>query len=617
MANRYTNITPSVYTPMTLEEIAMVPAMKRKQHDELLAKQELIRSGLAKVDPLSQHYDEAVRLKKDLESKMDLTAQELAERGIDNDMIGKTIGLNREFQDLTAPTGRIGQINTAKQIYDKKKEEFLKAATENYGTARAAQLWEEKVADPTFGYTGYDKDNKIINIGDYGVRAKQDYQKDLLARNSILGSTMQQIANEGGRTVKNADGSYTAFNSKGEQMTKTNLDQVNQMTKAMTAKWLKPGGEGFEFNREAGIDLDSFAKTFTGDMLSQLESSSSIGTKYITDEGAAPMTDADKAKLDIPPTGIHDPDSMQVIGEELKASDFESIGTPTKGQIVSSSGVNYGQAGTAVPGSKMQTYKDLLSPRMQGAFEMAGEDLIKSGKLPKGTKMENLTAAQAKIVSDQLKANHGKYLIGNDIVKADVNPSEDIFMGALSRKPNTERSTAIMQDLNGGTRTIIDPVTRKELTPDEWKEKGYKISYYGYDNPLNYRGYNFGDKLNQTVMAHKVNVYDADGKPLGLSEVSRSAQEMETSQFKSSYNITHTYRNAVNNVGKWMNVVDSGGKMNKRGQGEGINSIKGYNVRYNKDGTIDLRKGKYPPLKGLSPKEFEQIMYDLMLNKQQ
>ena len=41
--NRYTQLSPSQFSPLSLEEIMLVPSMKRKQHDDLLAKQEFLR----------------------------------------------------------------------------------------------------------------------------------------------------------------------------------------------------------------------------------------------------------------------------------------------------------------------------------------------------------------------------------------------------------------------------------------------------------------------------------------------------------------------------------------------------------------------------------------------
>lgn len=269
--NRYSNLTWGSYNPLTMDEMSLVPTMLRKQHDDTLAKQELIRSGLAKVDPLDVHFDEAVRLKKDLEAQMDATATELAQKGFSPDMQAKAIALNRQYNDLVSPTGRIGQINAAKQIYNEKKKNFLEQATKQYGSDRAIQLWNERTTGPK-GYTGYDDKNRIKNIDDYGIVAAQDYQKDLQVFHSLLGSTSQEVAKGGGNVYYDPQlGGFKTTSSSVSQATKDNINQLNEMAKSLSNKWLNPTGEGFKFNQEAGVDLNNFANRFTADILMQRE----------------------------------------------------------------------------------------------------------------------------------------------------------------------------------------------------------------------------------------------------------------------------------------------------------------------------------------------------------
>ena len=98
--NRYTSLTPSTYTPLTMNEIMVTPMAMRKQHDDLLAQQEAVRAGLAKVDPDKKHFNEAIQLKKGIEDKINQSAQKLAQEGFSNDMTSQTIALNREYNDL-------------------------------------------------------------------------------------------------------------------------------------------------------------------------------------------------------------------------------------------------------------------------------------------------------------------------------------------------------------------------------------------------------------------------------------------------------------------------------------------------------------------------------------
>ncbi len=138
--NRYTQLSPSQFSPLSLEEIMLVPSMKRKQHDDILAKQEILRGELAKVDPLDVHLDEAVKLREEMNNKLTAQAEQLANSGIDPNTQGQFLALNREYQNLTGPTGRIGQINQAKKVYYDNMNSYIKDATENKKWSREKAL---------------------------------------------------------------------------------------------------------------------------------------------------------------------------------------------------------------------------------------------------------------------------------------------------------------------------------------------------------------------------------------------------------------------------------------------------------------------------------------------
>lgn len=262
MANRYTNLTPSAYTPLTLEEIAMVPAMKRKQHEDVLAKQEAIRAGLAKVDPYSKHFDEAVRLKNDIESKMDTTAQELAQSGIDNNMIGKTIGLNREYQDLVAPTGKLGQINAEKININKINEDYDKLAAANHWSPAESNYWKDKalkeyndlennpVYDPETGrikqYTGPENAPTRIDyskkMDDYASKAKMSTSEFAQAAQSLARDEANGInIVTGNSSSKKYGNNYTAVLDAYKTMKREMNDPTSDVYKSMQYERRNPG----------------------------------------------------------------------------------------------------------------------------------------------------------------------------------------------------------------------------------------------------------------------------------------------------------------------------------------------------------------------------------------
>jgi hypothetical protein len=532
--NRYTSLTPSQFNPLSMEEIMLVPAMQRKKHDDLLVKQEGIRSGLAKVDPLDVHYDEAIKLKSEIESELDNNAATLAKTGVnDPNVTSKIISLNRRYNDLVAPTGRIGQINTAKQTYDKKKALFLENATKQYGSDRASQLWEQKVKDENTGYKGYDAENKIINIGDYGIVAAEDYEKDLQARNNILGSTMSEIESGGGRVVKNADGSYTAFDSNNRQMTKTNLDQVNQMTAAMRAKWLTPGGAGYSFNQEAGINPENFTAQFQGDMLSQLETATGISNKYSSEEGAAPIGDG-SGTLNMSDIYGEDYNTAEVGGSAQDYSEVERIGNTTNTKVgeIEGDGFSPVDAGTGAvsteikQGGKTFSVDDIKDPRQKALYENMYKKLTTEGVVGADGKKHFINAdgrkkgkndkTNAQLVVKMLKETPAITLTSK-LVTTDTMLDNSGFSSSIGKTAD-EREKTMRKQLrltNSGARKLLDPETGQPISFEEAQDKydldGVDtVTYHGFISPLNWEEQSFNG-TNSKASPHVITVKTKDG----------------------------------------------------------------------------------------------------------
>lgn len=238
--NRYTNLTPSTYNPLSMQEIMMTPLAMRKQHDDLLAQQEAVRAGLAKVDPLDVHFNEAVQLKKGIEDKINQSAQKLAQEGFSNDMTSQTIALNREYNDLVAPTGRIGQINAAKIAEAKAKEDYMKNADKSFGQDVLEQKWLEHRSK----YKGYDNNKNIVNINSLGSPKYVDLDTGIRDVLSTLGYTTREKLLNSGLSFKNTEYGPVMVNSQGSVVTKTNDEQLNNALNALKTRFIDKTGEG-------------------------------------------------------------------------------------------------------------------------------------------------------------------------------------------------------------------------------------------------------------------------------------------------------------------------------------------------------------------------------------
>ena len=169
--NRFTNLTPSTYKPMSMQEIMMTPLAMRQQHNQT---QEQVQSGLAeldKINSLDYHTPELTERKNMLISQIDALSSDLANKGFSNDMTTSVIKLNRNIKDELGPQGRLGQIQGAYNAYQKNFEDFKKSnADKNWDDVTMKSNWVKHTAT----YQGYDEKGNITNIGSLSAPEKID-----------------------------------------------------------------------------------------------------------------------------------------------------------------------------------------------------------------------------------------------------------------------------------------------------------------------------------------------------------------------------------------------------------------------------------------------------------
>ena len=223
--NRYTNLTPSAYKPMTQEQIMTVPLAMRAQHNQAQAQ---IQSGLDeldKINSLTEHTPELTERKNMLIKNIDSLSSDLANKGFSNDMTGNVIKLNRSIKEELGPQGRLGQIGNAYNVYQKNYADFKKSNEDKKWSEDEARLnWGKH----NQGYKGYDEKGDITNIGSLSAPEKvsiTDKWKDL---STIMGDA--KIATEvmgGGANVQaGPDGSTMIVTTKNGQKKSYNNPQV-------------------------------------------------------------------------------------------------------------------------------------------------------------------------------------------------------------------------------------------------------------------------------------------------------------------------------------------------------------------------------------------------------
>jgi len=385
--NRFTDITPSVYTPQSLEELAFVPLLKRKKHDEVLAQQELVRAGLAKVDPYDKHFDEAVRLKQDIESNIDKTALQLSQTGINNDMIGKTIALNRQYQDLVAPTGKLGQINAEKQNILKLNDEYDKLGEKNGWSQETTDYWKNKALAEYNSKPIYDESGRILKYNGAKDQAnKVDYTKYLHDLASSAKMSTEEFSKGIAGVGTDVNGYHTIVRNSTGFKRGDNYDQVEAAYKTLERELNDPTSEVSKSMRYERRDPNSLLQTLnTQKGIYKQSMSASESDMSINPFGSGPD---DSGIEEVSSEGVvSDTKEVGAVAEEYNVLD--NIGKPVGSKIkyVKSNNFNPVDAGsgdiatTIESGKTNFSYKDIKDPLTRARYKTIYDGLIDRGVL--------------------------------------------------------------------------------------------------------------------------------------------------------------------------------------------------------------------------------------------
>lgn len=225
--NRYTDLSVARFDPLSMQEIFAVPGMKRQQHNAMLAQQQQLLSGLAKVDPHDKYFNEALRLKQDLTSSIDKSALQLAQQGINSNSMNEVLALNRQFQDITSPTGKLGminqhKINVAKTTQDYIAESIKAGNSPDVAKAHAQIAMQKHMQAPLYDDKGRVIDYKIDTAPVEFVDIPKRFQEYLKGS----GMTSDQWSKAAGALSFDQAGNRYVLNQNASGLTETNKKQI-------------------------------------------------------------------------------------------------------------------------------------------------------------------------------------------------------------------------------------------------------------------------------------------------------------------------------------------------------------------------------------------------------
>lgn len=246
--NRYTKTVDNVYQPRSLQELMIAPAYKRQKHDELETAISQYESALAQADSMDTHSDRLKEEQQKLYDKMLAQRDKLNAEGFSQSSKSDFINFNKEYQQAVGPKGVIGKIQSAKDSYEKSREEILSAAMKEGHDLQATQSQIEnqrKLYEKDFEETGKIKDFQGILPPSY-----HDLDADIKEMKAQLGhivSTQLPKDTPYEIFVDNSSGfPIIGIRTEGKTLTMSNSQAIKDANEYLKNKWLTPGGDGYK-----------------------------------------------------------------------------------------------------------------------------------------------------------------------------------------------------------------------------------------------------------------------------------------------------------------------------------------------------------------------------------
>ena len=517
--NRYSDLSVSAYNPLSLQEIMMAPALKRQQHDRL--DEYIINTGgLIKPDPLDVHLNEATQLKSEYDRKLQDQADLLAREGFNPNTMNSVKRMNREVQNVMSPTGRIGQINAAKQVYNANFKEYLEDATKNKGWSRERALdnWKRNIHDP---YTGFDESKNIINIGQYGAPKKVETLDKLKAVKDLLGEqVIGEMSNSGYNLLPQQDGSIVMVDSSGrriETSNKPNLQNaLNLLTQQMNDK------EWQDSIKFEGINPAAVQNEITygiNSMLStKINDNRNISHSLHGYENGKKDDEIDLEAVNVEAVNI--PNNLTLLGK-LNGKG----GTPVMTEAISRGSA--GRFGIAEPDpiGKDKNKKVFDEAVNSQDYKNIANGLARNNKDLAKLKYNNPKMVTA--VENYLKDNKN-VVIQNRYVDPNTNKTAQLFASKEITKDKKATSELMLERAQQGAYEIRDE-KGEVISPEDLGK--YDFTYSGDMTPKSQIGKIFQNPK-QNIGARRGVLIDKESKEAKKVYVSRSSDDFDTPQFK-------------------------------------------------------------------------------------
>ncbi len=576
--NRYDTASVAKFNPLTLNEILLAPTVMREKHDKGITAMEAMR---LKPDPYSKHYNRALELKQQMDSEISKNVDELNSKGYNPVTFQNIVKLNRQYQDLTSPTGEVGQINAENVNIKKINEDYDKLGKEKGWGQDRIDYWKNKALQEYNEKPLYDANGRILTYsGPEGIVNKIDVNKRLhdLASSAKMSTT--EFANAVTQLGIDEKSGYNVANKSAySQKLGDNYNAVKAAYDTLKKEMKDPTSEVYQSMRYEGRDPESLLDILhtQSDVYKQnmksIESSNDINP-------FGPGPDSNSGNNPQYSVVGEDYNTSEVGGFKQEMSELDRIGVKEGGKLmtIAGSGITGSQSGKDYKG-KVFSIEDVKDPKQKALYENMFKKLSTTGVQSKDGKYYKLTPDfikkgmnDPKVAQTVLKylkeappiTLTSKLLTANQLVN-----SQGFVAGLGTTADDVDKN--IRRQLERGNnkedqsgRKLIDPETNKPMT---WNEavKEYDINdindvkYHGQISAHNWEE-NESLGSNSKFSPHVVTIKIGKNKYKTFKTTRLNSDNIGGNPARMN-DLTTNYREATLNRGDWIDFKSDSPKL--------------------------------------------------------
>jgi uncharacterized protein YjhX (UPF0386 family) len=559
--NRYDTASVAKFSPLSFQELSAAPLAMRQKHDSLDAQRELLRQGLAKTNPHEKYYEEAVRLKDELNNQITSQAELLAKEGVNPNSQADFLKLNRDYQETMSPTGKLGMINAHNVNLQSTYKNYIDEAIKANQSPAMAKLHADMAIKKHLQQPLYDERGRVVDFS--AGNAAPEYMDNIkwindLAANVGFDKTSWAQASSG--LSKSNDGTRFVVNSSAKGLTKDNVERLNRLAERANSEVSNPTSrirQNIDYNFQN-------PQTELNNMLNHLYS------KREREDG---VTDRSYSKdnLNWSDKGKDKFKDSELQGYNL--SDGKTFATNTN--LMKEAGLIGGgfdqftpeerakQSGINAPLFKVnptaQSTSTTRSPEWKKLASSINRTLPSNQRFKEGSKEEE--SAVKKYLT-----KYGNTTIQNRVVDP-YSHNTGLMFADETLKDVTKAQQNLWKRVKNGSSTLVDD-EGKEYTKDEIA----KISKFSYDGDLtadsNVSVFTKDKRKNYIPHFGTIVIGTGDDAKLKNVYVSRNSDDFEKPQYKGAVD-----KNKINNI------VKSGPNRYHTFKVDGIKAFKNYGMK--------------------------------------